>query len=410
MNVSAPPRSSHLGYRIEELAWDEQPIGGLDLPKRRLEMVWGFGSGLTRRLSDPPGRVWAIGDRGPNLKVEVAIENYGLDTLGAHADAEGAKMMPRLDIGPALAELQVRGDRVDLVRVMPLCDGQGLPLTGLPPPGSEHARFEPIVDLFGKVIDPDPSGIDSEGVVALPDGFVIGDEYGPSLLRLDGSGQVLERWVPEGCGKPYAGARYPVVERLPAIAQKRRLNRGIEALAATPDGGLVMMFQSPLANPDTKASRKADHLRLWTLDAQGRFDREWLYAMEPVASFRRDAGVKPAKRKVSEITALGNGKFLVLERVSQSTKFFRVALDDGGATVPDDGEPTLEQRSGNGEALPSLTKTLVLDTDDHPEIGADLEGATLMSPAELLLVNDNDFGVEGARTRFWRVTFDQPLT
>lgn len=395
---------------VEELAWEELPIGGIDLPAKRLEMVWGFGSGLTHGKGDAAGRVWAIGDRGPNLKVEVAVSEYGVDTLGAHVAAEGAKVMPRLDAGPALAELQVHADRVELIRTIPLTGGDGRTLSGLPPPGSEHARTEPAVDMAGNVIGPDPSGIDSEGVVALADGgFVIGDEYGPSLLHVDKAGVAVERWVPAGCGEGYAGASYSIRETLPAIAAKRRLNRGFEALA--PWGKkLVLLFQSPLANPETKTSKRADHLRLWSLDAKsGKVDKEWLYRLEPVEAFRRDAEAKPGrgKRKVSEVTALGGDAFLVLERISQSTKFFRITLS-GGATV-DTASPSLEERSAAGEALPSVTKTLILDTDDHPEIGADLEGVTLLSPTELLLVNDNDFGVEGAQTRFWRVRFDQPI-
>ena len=399
-------------YTIEELAWEELPIGGIDLPTKRLEMVWGFGSGLTHRKGDPAGRVWAIGDRGPNLKVEVAIAEYGVRTLDAHVAAEGAKVMPRLDAGPALAELQVHADRVELVRMVPLTGGDGRTLTGLPPPGSEHARTEPAVDMAGNVIESDPSGIDSEGVVALPDGgFVIGDEYGPSLLHIDKYGAALERWVPAGCAGGYAGASYAVRETLPAIAAKRRLNRGFEALAPWGKKQLVLLFQSPLANPETKTSKRADHVRLWSLDAKtGAVDKEWLYPLEPVDAFKRDAGAKPGrgKRKVSEVTALGGDAFLVLERVSQSTKFFRIELS-GGQPVDIASEPSLEERSAAGEPLPGLTKTLILDTDDHPEVGADLEGATLISPTELLLVNDNDFGVEGARTRFWRVRFDQPL-
>ncbi|HEU0043742.1 esterase-like activity of phytase family protein [Sphingomonas sp.] len=400
-----------MSYTIEELAWEEQPIGGIDLPIKRLEMVWGFGSGLTHRKGDPPGRVWAIGDRGPNLKVEVAIEEYGVTTLGAHADAEGAKVMPRLDAGPALAELQVHADRVELIRILPLAGGDGRTLSGLPPPGSEHARTEPAVDMGGNVIQPDPSGIDSEGVVALADGgFVIGDEYGPSLLHVDADGKAVERWVPQGCGDGYTGASYPVREKLPAIAAKRRLNRGFEALAPWGETRLVLLFQSPLANPETRTSKRADHLRLWSLDARtGEVGREWLYPLERVEAFKRDADAKPGrgKRKVSEVTALGGDAFLVLERISQSTKLFRIELS-GGESV-NTAEPTLEERSAAGEPLPALSKTLILDTDDHPEVGADVEGVTLLSPTELLLVNDNDFGVEGAATRFWRVRFDQPL-
>ena len=56
-----------------------------------------------------------------------------------------------------------------------------------------------------------------------------------------------------------------------------------------------------------------------------------------------------------------------------------------------------------------LAKRLLFSSDDAPEVGADLEGMAILSPTELLLVNDNDFGVEGAETGFWRVRFDQPL-
>ena len=42
-------------------------------------------------------------------------------------------------------------------------------------------------------------------------------------------------------------------------------------------------------------------------------------------------------------------------------------------------------------------------------IPVDLEGMAILSPTELLLVNDNDFGVEGAETEFWKVIFADPV-
>ena len=54
-------------------------------------------------------------------------------------------------------------------------------------------------------------------------------------------------------------------------------------------------------------------------------------------------------------------------------------------------------------------KRLLLSTDDHPEIGPDIEGMTLLSPSEILIASDNDFGVEDAQTEFWRITLDAPL-
>jgi hypothetical protein len=56
-----------------------------------------------------------------------------------------------------------------------------------------------------------------------------------------------------------------------------------------------------------------------------------------------------------------------------------------------------------------LAKIQVFSTDDHPEVAPDLEGAVLLSDRELLLATDNDFGTEGAETRFYRLTWDAPI-
>jgi hypothetical protein len=56
-----------------------------------------------------------------------------------------------------------------------------------------------------------------------------------------------------------------------------------------------------------------------------------------------------------------------------------------------------------------LSKRLIFSTDEAPEILPDLEGMARISENELLLVNDNDFGVEGAQTGFFRLKFDRSL-
>jgi hypothetical protein len=120
--------------------------------------------------------------------------------------------------------------------------------------------------------------------------------------------------------------------------------------------------------------------------------------------------------KVSEATAIGQDRLLILERISRTTKIYRVELAPHLAIAPvhmdNRTRPTLEQLSAAGEAIdnvPVLAKTLVLSTDDAPELDRDLEGMIVLSPHELLLVNDNDFSVEGARTRFWRIRFKKPM-
>ncbi|HEU0133574.1 MAG TPA: esterase-like activity of phytase family protein [Allosphingosinicella sp.] len=405
------------GYTITRLEWADEALGEIDLPGGTMRFRSGFGSGLSRRLSDAPGIVWAVGDRGPNIKVKDAVELYGLDRLKPLGKEDGAKIMPRLDLGPAVAELRVAGDRIERLRSFRISDPRGRPVSGLPVPGGPHTRHEPAFDLQGNKLPPDPSGLDTEGIAALPDGgFWVSDEFGPSLVRIDGEGRVVRRLVPEGT--ELSGAAYPVEAVLPAIAARRQLNRGFEAIALSPDGGwLFLAFQSPLAHPDEAAHEKARHVRLWRLDPRsGEVAGQYLYPLDPPETFERDRAKGPIGRsdlKVSELCWVGEDSLLVLERGSQTTKIYRITPSSDFALPPeqldDSTRPTLEQLSAGEMDLPVLAKHLLFSTDDAPDVGADLEGMAILSPFELLLVNDNDFGVEGAETGFWRVRFDEPL-
>jgi len=223
------------------------------------------------------------------------------------------------------------------------------------------------------------------------------------------------RWVPEELGSSFAGAGYPVEERLPPIAAARKLNRGFEAIAASPDGGrLFVAFQSPLAHPDREAHERSRHVRIWELDAgDGALLAEYIYPLDDPDSFRRDADAGDVDRddiKISEIQLTGDGGMLVLERITLSTKIYKVWLHRDVAAPPalshPETRPTLEQMSRNNlsaACVELLEKTLVFSSDEHPEICADLEGLILLGPDTLLLSNDSDFGIEGAETQFWRV-------
>lgn len=409
-----------LNARITQLAYDDEELARLVLPRDTLRVTRGLGSGLSRRPGDPPGLVWAIGDRGPNLKMPLAIGQYGLEHLAAFADTPGAKLMPCPEIGPAIVELQVGHDRVTIRRICPLRDSAGLRVSGLPPAGTDARAAEPAVDLQGKILPPDPGGADTEGLAAAADGsFWVGEEYGPSLLHVAQDGTVRARWVPMGAEALFAGAAYPVVGALPALAARRRLNRGFEGLALSGDGSrLHLAFQSPLAHPDDEAGRHARHVRLWTLDAAtGAHLAEHLYPLDKPKSFGRDAArgdVDRADVKLCDVVAAGSDGLIVLERISATAKLYHVTLDPDRAlpllSSDPATRPTLEERSAADQLdCPVLDKRLLFSTDDHPEISPDLEGLTLLDARTLLLVNDNDFGVEGAATSFWRIELGEPL-
>jgi hypothetical protein len=128
---------------IERLGWRDPEIATIAFPGGAMTLRQGFGSGLAVRPGDPPGHVWAIGDRGPNIKVRDMMRHYGLEQLAPLSDIPGAKIMPWLDVGPALAELRVVGDCVELLRIVPLRRADGHAITGLPNPGSDQLLSEP---------------------------------------------------------------------------------------------------------------------------------------------------------------------------------------------------------------------------------------------------------------------------
>lgn len=377
---------------VTRLSWTDRILDEVETPRGRLRITLGLGSGLTRRAGDPPGVVWAIGDRGPNIKVGPAVDEHGLSHLSDLMELEGAKIMPRPAIGPMLAQLRVEGDLVTCLQVLPLRDATGATFDGLPGPGGDMAAMEPAFDLPGAALGHSLAGGDTEGVAALADGtFRVADEYGPSILVVAADGMVQARWVPEGEGVALAGAAYGVEAVLPALAARRRLNRGFEALALSPDETrLHVILQSPLAGENEVDVRGLERARLWTLDARtGAPLAEHFYPFDAPETFRRDAWAGPVGTddlKISEAVSLGGDDLLVLERISKTSKLYRVTLD-----------------------APVLTKILVLSTDDWPQIDADLEGLALLSDRELLLSTDNDFGVEGRETAFYRVTFAEPL-
>lgn len=402
-------------FRVERLAWEDEALGAIPLPKASLDLTRSYGSGLARRQSDPPGHVWAVGDRGPNLKIDTLIERYGADHLASLQDLSGAKVMPRPDVGPQLALLKVGEGRVDLVETFPLTDRDGCPLSGLPLPGSEHSTHEPAFTLEGERMASDATGLDTEGVVALEDGsFIFSDEFGPSLVRADSRGRVVARYVPAGVEVP--GARCPVHQSLPAVASRRQLNRGFEAIAISPDQrSLLLAFQSPLAHPDEATHKRARHVRIWRLDpATMRVQAQYLYPFDPPDTFLQDneeEKIEWGDLKISELICLPGGAALVLERASKTTKIYRIR--PGAALPPKHLEvatrPTLEQSSADGDTLDALEKELLFTTDEARQVSPDLEGMVVLSSRELLLVNDSDFGVEGATTSFWMVTFAEPV-
>jgi len=150
----------------------------------------------------------------------------------------------------------------------------------------------------------------------------------------------------------------------------------MEGLTITPDGKtLVGMMQSPLDNPTSAIGRQSNALRILTFDIASGETKQYVYLTESVGLL------------VSEITAITNTTFLVLERdgnypgsATTPSKAKHVYMVDlaGATDVSDAGNAaggklfggnvvealSPAERTANG--IIPVTRTLIYNLLTHP--------------------------------------------
>ncbi|MCO7226467.1 choice-of-anchor I family protein [Pleionea sp. CnH1-48] len=386
----------------------------------------GFGSGAYHYPNDPEHVFYTISDRGPNIKCEDSEDIIGVaDFCGA--DNEDNKIFPVPAFAPVIARMELiqgaNGPEAQIAEVITLRDKDGQPISGITNPLTV-TDTELSFSHTGEQLAFDAQGVDPEALVKLNDGsFWIAEEYGPSLLHVAANGIILQRVVPAGMEQDLADANYPVTGSLPAILAKRKLNRGAESIAITPDNQfLYFIMQSPLANPDTDAYANSRNVRLVKLSLanDGSLDSvigEYVYRMDVPQTFANKAAEsgdlkngdyrKQKDVKISEMVAIGEDDLIILERISKVTKLYRVNLQhaDNILSSQFDSQSTslrpLESTADLSEITATpVTKELVYNSLTAAGTGLPkkVEGLAMLNNEHLLLINDNDFGIEGDKT------------
>jgi hypothetical protein len=382
---------------------------------KTLDLTIGIGSALFHMSGDPADEFYALTDRGPNIDCSASEKITGIATAQACNGDDKAKLFPRPDFVPSIVKVKLNDDGTFVTTEwIPLKDAAGKEITGLSNP-LKAAKTEAAFDKDGKQLPFDPNGLDTEGLVRLKDGtFWIGEEYGPSLVHVAADGKIIERLVPQGLEGDLSGATYKVTGALPAILMKRQLNRGIEGIALAPDeSALYTIVQNPLANPDADAYKKASATRILKLDLKSQqVVGEYVYTLDPAESFKNDKSDKQSDVRISELTAVGVDKLIVLERIAKTTKLNAIDLSAATNILGTDWDkaetsPSLEQiaaadLAANG--ITPVTKKLWLDSSTYPELPEKVEGVAVVDGKQLILINDDDFGIEGAKTRIVRLT------
>ena len=234
------------------------------------------GSAFDRRLGffsdlyyDPNRREWwGLSDRGPGggtLPYDTRVQRF------------------TLDVDPASG----RVSNFQVVQTIKFTAG-GAALNGIAPSPA---------NTLGNAFDP-------EGFVVNPatGNLLVSDEYGPSLVEFDRAGGVVRRFTTPANLVPRDPAGVPDFAG-DANTAGRRSNRGFEGLAVSPDGRYAYaVLQSAMAD---EGGADGVYARIVKFDAlTGRAVGQYLYRLDTAAQ----------GRGVSALVALGDDKFLVLER------------------------------------------------------------------------------------------------
>ncbi|MBV9389839.1 MAG: esterase-like activity of phytase family protein [Chroococcidiopsidaceae cyanobacterium CP_BM_ER_R8_30] len=344
----------------------------------------GLFSGLYHAQNDPENIFYAIADRGPNSQIKV--------------EKECRRTFPVPEYNPVIYKLALAEDQIQIVGETPIHTLNNQPVTGLP----NTERDEAAYSYDGQTrLQLNPNGIDPEGLTRATDGtFWIAEEYSPSVSQVAPDGTLVHRLIPPGMTLAADTDLRPV---LPAIYVHRRPNRGFEGLTISQDNSsLFVALQSPLDFPTPNVGRASRMMRLLVVDTHNlKPVAEYVYVAESASSF---GTTKQGKMKIGDLAFVNPTTLLVVERTNKRAHIYQVDLS--GATnilethwseLPNTTQ-ALEalspvQLAANG--ITPVSKSLLVDLSQIPEMPKKIEGLTIVNPTTLAVGNDNDFGFDG---------------
>ena len=159
---------------------------------------------------------------------------------------------------------------------------------------------------------PNPSGtlgssFDPEGIVITRRGnLLVADEYGPSVYEFNRAGQLLRTFNTPSNLLPKVGSTTDFTTLPPTLTAGREPNRGFEGLAISPDGKFAYAV---LQNGTIQDG--------WTTSSRGLYTRIVKFDMatgQAVAQYAYKLDSASQGRGISSLVALGNDRFMVLER------------------------------------------------------------------------------------------------
>ena len=375
-----------LGYTTAEI--DEAEARGLtfrDLPS--------IGSGLQHLHGN---HYLGVTDRGASYTVTVTTDTGSVTK----------RIFPLPQFTPTIVFYRATHDDLTLEAALPLVGASGAGVTGIP--NSKTEDSVPFLNLDSAQIPFNPSGMDIEDVHTLPSGgFILVEEYSPSVVIADENGVVLRRYTP--VSKTLSGADYPVSNTLPDVLTNRRGNRGFESMAVSPDGRTAYtLTQSPMGSTAVGSpSRDSRVVRVLRMDVSDPLNLEVTGQFAVYLSRASDYPVGNAQRdlKISAAAWVARDVLLLLE-VNDAAGIggLRLLLVDLRRASNFHGRPVAEtldlEDVTKGPIYlglrPAITSVVYqqFETDlVHLLPSGKLEGLSILNDHEVAISNDNDFGI-----------------
>ena len=329
---------------------------------------------------------WGLSDRGPGggvLPYETRVQRFTLDinaTTGTISNFKIVQTVKFTDAGTAL-----------------------------------NGQAPSIASTLGKSFDP-------EGIVVNPvtGNLLVSDEYGPYVYEFNRNGELLRKFTTPANLVPRtsAGTDYNALApngSSPQLIAGREGNRGLEALAITPDGRYAFaVLQNGLITDGYNASTgtRGQYTRIVKYDIQ---------TGEAVGQYAYQLASSGQGRGISALVAIDANRFLILERnnrgigvgatlASPDKNVFEVDLtnasDVTGINLPASGAlpAGVLAAAKSGQIIDLDANTLAALGNKSPEKWEGLAiGPQLANGKYLILTGtDNDYSVtqNGAGTQF----------
>lgn len=321
------------------------------------------GSSLQFKEKDKDGNLlfYSISDRGPNFPY---IDNE-----------DGAvKLVSFLqDFTPTIALIEVKPKvSAQIINTIPL-HKDGERISGLP--FGSSGQHEQFIDHNMEHINSEKFGLDTESLALTKDGnFWVGDEYGPSLNYVDNTGGIVKSYTPG--------------EGLPLVFKNARHNRGFETVAVADNGKVYALLEAPIdvIKDGVKISEK--FIRMLELDPKTGETRVFAYPWD------KEIYATPGKMKVSDLAAIGNKKFLIVEQgedLNQKNRNAVYKINIKDATDISSWEVGADLDLQN---VSTVKREFLLDARKYGWAYEKLEGLTIVDNRTIAFSNDSDFDLQ----------------